>query len=68
MAHYKLSQFGAVFNFSVVNLDSKEPNAYEPTKHKCPSDSVVGKGACGWVCNDPTCAFHHLAWSHFISV
>ena len=47
MAHYKGSQFGAVFNFSVVNLDSKEPGAYELTKHKCPSDSVIGKGACG---------------------
>ena len=46
MAHYKQSQFEAILNFGVVNLDSKELGAYEPTKHKCPSDSVVGKGKC----------------------
>ena len=47
MAYYKCSQFGDALNFGVVNLDSKEPNAYEPTKHKCPSNSIVDKGVCG---------------------
>ena len=46
MAHHKGSQFGAVCNVGVVNLDPKEPGACEATKLKCPLDSVVGKGAC----------------------
>ena len=46
MAHHKGSQFGAVCNVGVANSDPKEPGVCEPTKLRCPSDSVSRKGAC----------------------